>query len=417
MRAACADPTGSRRPTNPRVTNRSGTQLKPSPSALIMCTCRSNGRRSILRTRGLRRSPGDSSTRPGFAPSPRSRRAGAPTSTPRTSPGVPGSRSSGSQRPMRATRKTGARMAPPPSRFFVRRRRGVDPIGAYSSSEGPASFGLALDVEEGEVFGFLGPTGAGKTTTIKLLMGLIHATRGSATILGLDADRDAVPLKHKIGYVPGELPQFGGWRVSEIVAYIAGLRGDVADSEVEAVAKRLDLDLGRKYREYSHGNKQKLALLLAFAPKPGLLILDEPTSGLDPLHQQEFYGLVRDARVRGATIFISSHVLSEVEHICDRVGIVREGHLATVGPLAQLAGIRTHRVVIEFADAVAAQMLRVPGLEQVSVDGQRVTGMYRGDFAPLIAALAGKSVLTLDSREPTLEEIFLSYYQEPAARQ
>jgi len=269
---------------------------------------------------------------------------------------------------------------------------------------GHGIFDLDLAVNEGEVFGYLGPNGAGKTTTIKLLMGMIHATRGAGTVFGLDVDRDAVRLKKRIGYVPGELPQWGGWRGEEIVAYVSGIR-------------RLDLDLSRKYREYSHGNKQKLALLLAFAPRPALLILDEPTSGLDPLHQQEFYGLVRDARAGGATIFISSHVLSEVEHICDRVGIVREGHLATVGPLAQLAGIRTHRVVIEFADAVAAQMLRVPGLEQVSVDGQRVTGMYRGDFAPLIAALAGKSVLTLDSREPTLEEIFLSYYQEPAARQ
>jgi len=282
---------------------------------------------------------------------------------------------------------------------------------------GHGIFDLDLAVNEGEVFGYLGPNGAGKTTTIKLLMGMIHATRGAGTVFGLDVDRDAVRLKKRIGYVPGELPQWGGWRGEEIVAYVSGIRGDVSGDEVERVARRLDLDLSRKYREYSHGNKQKLALLLAFAPRPALLILDEPTSGLDPLHQQEFYGLVRDARGGGATIFISSHVLSEVEHICDRVGIVREGHLATVGPLAQLAGIRTHRVVIEFADAVAAQMLRVPGLEQVSVDGQRVTGMYRGDFAPLIAALAGKSVLTLDSREPTLEEIFLSYYQEPAARQ
>jgi len=277
---------------------------------------------------------------------------------------------------------------------------------------GHGIFDLDLTVEEGEVFGYLGPNGAGKTTTIKLLMGLIHATRGSATIFGLDADRDAVALKHKIGYVPGELPQFGGWRGSEIVAYIAGLRGDLTDSEVEAVAKRLDLDLGRKYREYSHGNKQKLALLLAFAPKPALLILDEPTSGLDPLHQQEFYGLVRDARARGATILISSHVLSEVEHVCDRVGIVREGHLATVGQLDQLAGMRAHRIEIVFAGAPPVERMRaIPGFEQLSIEDHRVTGMFRGDFEPLLAALASSRVTKFESREPSLEEIFLGFYK------
>jgi ABC-2 type transport system ATP-binding protein len=278
---------------------------------------------------------------------------------------------------------------------------------------GHGIFDLDLTVEEGEIFGFLGPNGAGKTTTIKLLMGLIHATRGSATILGLDADREAVALKHKIGYVPGELPQFGGWRGSEIVAYIAGLRGDVTDGEVEAVAKRLDLDLGRKYREYSHGNKQKLALLLAFAPRPALLILDEPTSGLDPLHQQEFYGLVRDARLRGATIFISSHVLSEVEHVCDRVGIVREGNLATVGQLDQLAGMRAHRVEIVFAGIPPIDRIRaLPGFEQVVVEDHRVSGMFRGDFEPLMAVLATSRVAKFESREPSLEEIFLGFYKK-----
>jgi len=276
---------------------------------------------------------------------------------------------------------------------------------------GRGIFDLDLDVAEGEVFGFLGPNGAGKTTTIKLLMGLSHATRGAASIFGLDADRDAVAVKKRVGYVPGELPQFGGWRGSEIVAYIAGLRGDIDDAAVEAIAKRMDLDLGRKYREYSHGNKQKLALLLAFAPRVGLLILDEPTSGLDPLHQQEFYGLVRDARSRGATVFMSSHVLSEVEHVCDRVGIVREGHLATVGTLDQLTGIRAHHVRIEFADAVPADRLRaLKGFDGLTIDGRRVAGLYRGSFDELLGAIAGARVATLESREPTLEEIFLSYY-------
>jgi len=277
---------------------------------------------------------------------------------------------------------------------------------------GRGIFDLELSVPVGEVFGFLGPNGAGKTTTIRLLMGLIHATRGGARIFGLDCDRDAVAVKRKTGYCPGELPQFGGWRGSEIVAYVAGLRGDVKDASITALAERLDLDLGRKYREYSHGNKQKLALILAFMHQPALAILDEPTSGLDPLVQQEFYGIVRDARTRGATIFISSHVLSEVEHVCDRVGIVRQGHLATVSPLEKLVGMRAFHVEIDFADQVPVDRLkRVEGLDQLVVTDHRATGLLRGTFEPLMAAVAGTRVVGFTSREPSLEEIFLNYYR------
>ena len=280
----------------------------------------------------------------------------------------------------------------------------------YGSGRG--IFDLELRVPVGEVFGFLGPNGAGKTTTIRLLMGLIHAMRGSARIFGLDSDRDAVAVKRKVGYCPGELPQFGGWRGSEIVAYVAGLRGDVKDTAITAIATRLDLDLGRKYREYSHGNKQKLALVLAFMHQPALVILDEPTTGLDPLVQQEFYGIVRDARAAGSTIFVSSHVLSEVEHICDRVGIVREGRLATVSKLGDLVGMRAFHVEIEFADGVPTEQLKtVQGLEQLRVEDHRASGILRGSFEPLMAALIGRRVIGLVSREPSLEEIFLTYYE------
>jgi ABC-2 type transport system ATP-binding protein len=277
---------------------------------------------------------------------------------------------------------------------------------------GRGIFDLELHVPVGEVFGFLGPNGAGKTTTIRLLMGLIHATRGSARIFGLDCDRDAVAVKRTVGYCPGELPQFGGWRGSEIVAYVAGLRGDVKDAAITALATRLDLDLGRKYREYSHGNKQKLALVLAFMHQPQLVILDEPTTGLDPLVQQEFYAIVRDARAAGSTIFVSSHVLSEVEHICDRVGIVREGRLATVSKLGDLVGMRAFHVEIEFADGVPAEQLKtVQGLEQLRVEGRRASGILRGSFEPLMTALIGRRVIGLVSREPSLEEVFLTYYE------
>jgi ABC-2 type transport system ATP-binding protein len=280
----------------------------------------------------------------------------------------------------------------------------------YGNGRGIAD--LDLSVAVGQVFGFLGPNGAGKTTTIRLLMGLIHATRGSARIFGLDCDRDAVAVKRKVGYCPGELPQFGGWRGTEVTAYVAGLRGDVSDAAIASLAERLDLDLGRKYREYSHGNKQKLALVLAFMHEPALVILDEPTTGLDPLVQQEFYGIVRDARARGATIFISSHVLSEVEHVSDRVGIVRDGHLATVGALEDLVGMRAFRVEIDFADAVPVDRLRsVAGLDRLQVTDHRATGLLRGTFEPLMAAIAGTRVVGFTSREPSLEEIFLTYYR------
>jgi ABC-2 type transport system ATP-binding protein len=280
----------------------------------------------------------------------------------------------------------------------------------YGNGRGIAD--LDLSVAVGQVFGFLGPNGAGKTTTIRLLMGLIHATRGSARIFGLDCDRDAVAVKRRVGYCPGELPQFGGWRGTEVTAYVAGLRGDVSDAAIASLAERLDLDLGRTYREYSHGNKQKLALVLAFMHEPALVILDEPTTGLDPLVQQEFYGIVRDARARGATIFISSHVLSEVEHVSDRVGIVRDGHLATVGALEDLVGMRAFRVEIDFADAVPVDRLRsVAGLDQLQVTDHRATGLLRGTFEPLMAAIAGTRVVGFTSREPSLEEIFLTYYR------
>jgi ABC-2 type transport system ATP-binding protein len=269
---------------------------------------------------------------------------------------------------------------------------------------------LSLTVHEGEAFGFLGPNGAGKTTTIKLLMGLIHATRGAATVFGLDCDRDAVAVKRLVGYSPGELPQWGGMRGSEIVSYVAGLRGAQPEA-ASPLAERLSLDLGRRYREYSSGNRRKLAILLALMHAPKLLLLDEPTSGLDPLNQQVFNELIREARAAGTTLFLSSHVLSEVEHVCDRVGIVRDGRLVTVSGIAELADLRAHRVEIEFADEPPLERLRsVAGFEDVALHGRRVSGMLRGSFEPLLGVLAGHRVTKLDSREPTLEEIFLSYY-------
>ena len=276
---------------------------------------------------------------------------------------------------------------------------------------GRGIFDLDLVVDHGEIFGFLGPNGAGKTTTIRLLMGLIHPTRGSAEVLGLDCQRDAVAVKRHVGYLPGELPQYGGWKGSEVVGYLAGLRGHVDPAEVRRIAERFELDLGRTYREYSRGNKQKLALVVAFMHRPQLLILDEPTSGLDPLNQQQFHELVRESIARGATVFLSSHVLSEVEQLCDRAGIVRDGRLVAQAPLAELRAAKEREVEIRFASLPPVD--RIKALEGVTVlesTGQRIRCRVRGSIAPLLAALRDADVVDLVTHEPTLEDAFLSFY-------
>jgi ABC-2 type transport system ATP-binding protein len=280
----------------------------------------------------------------------------------------------------------------------------------YGSGRG--LFDLNLEVAEGDVIGYLGPNGAGKTTTIRLLMDLIHPTSGSARIFGLDCHRDAVEVKRHIGYVPGELPQFGGLRGSQIVAYMAGLRGGVDDKVVSEICERFSLDLGQRFREYSRGNKQKLAILLGFMHRPRLLGLDEPTGGLDPLNQQAFYDLCREAKAAGATVFLSSHILSEVEHISDRVGIIRSGRLVRLADMHELHEMRVHQVEIEFAGPVPLEGIRsAEGVEQVEAADHRVRCVVRGSFEPLMKALVNSDVVNLTSHEPSLEEVFLAYYR------
>jgi ABC-2 type transport system ATP-binding protein len=280
---------------------------------------------------------------------------------------------------------------------------------------GRGLFDLDLHVAQQEVFGYLGPNGAGKTTTIRLLMGMIRPTGGSAYVFGLDTVRDAVQVKRKAGYLPGDVPQFGSLRGSEVVAYFGGMRGGADPRVVRGISERFDLDLNRRFREYSTGNKQKLGILLAFMHRPDLLILDEPTGRLDPLNQQEFYALLREARAGGATVFLSSHILSEVEHVCDRVGIIRSGRLVRVAQLEELRHIRVHRVEVEFAsgsDVPETRIRAAPGVEDVVVADHRVTCTVRGSFEPLLDAIRGAEVTNLVSTEPSLEEVFLSYYTE-----
>ena len=284
---------------------------------------------------------------------------------------------------------------------------------------GHGLFELDLQVAAQEVFGYLGPNGAGKTTTIRLVMGMIRPSAGAAYVFGLDCVRDAVAVKRKVGYLPGDVPQFGSLTGNEVVAYLGGMRGGVDGMRVRRIAERFDLDLSRRFREYSSGNKQKLAILLAFMHRPDLLILDEPTSGLDPLNQQEFYALMREARDDGATVFLSSHILSEVERACDRVGIIRNGRLVRVAELDELRHIRVHHVEIEFApgsDVPEREVRASAGVDDLSVSGQRLTCTVHDTFEGLMHAIRDSAVVDLVSTEPSLEEIFLSYFNEPKRR-
>lgn len=271
--------------------------------------------------------------------------------------------------------------------------------------------GLSLEVSAGEVMGFLGPNGAGKTTTIRLLLDFLRPTRGHATVLGLDPRRDRAALHRQIGYLPGELAFPGRDKAEDLLRFFAESRGGVAWSQVTELAQRLDLDLSRSVRTMSKGNKQKVGLVQAFMHQPALLILDEPTSGLDPLMQQEFLAMVRDASVAGQTIFMSSHVLAEVQQAADRVAIVRDGQLAAVERVESLGKRAVRAVEIHFDDPVdPAEFSVLPGVSDVVVSGPVLKCTVDGRIDPLIKAAARHQVVDMLSAEPDLEETFLSFY-------
>ena len=280
--------------------------------------------------------------------------------------------------------------------------------------EGHGLFDLDLEVPRGEIFGFIGPNGAGKTTTMRLLMDLIRPDRGTATLLGLDARRDSLAVKRRVGYLPGELPRFPGVSAAHVVGLLAGLRGGVPPERIVALADRLEVDLRRRFEDLSHGNKQKVGLIQAFMHSPELLILDEPTLGLDPLMQREFRSLVQDAARDGATVLLSSHVLAEVELVCQRIGLIREGRLLRVGSLEELRTVRVHRVeAVVRRPMDAAALARLPGVSDGRVEGDLVSCAVHGPIGPLLGWLSTGDVVELDSRELSLEEVFLSEF-EPA---
>lgn len=288
---------------------------------------------------------------------------------------------------------------------------------ALSRNYGPvrALDSLSLRVEPGEVFGYLGPNGAGKTTTIRVLLDLIRANAGRASVLGFDCQRQSLEVRRRTGYLPGDLYLYEGLTGAEFLDFFASLRpGKVDPAYLRRLLSHLDLDPSRKVRAYSKGNRQKLGLVQALMHQPEVLMLDEPTSGLDPLVQQEVWVLLEAAAAAGHTVFFSSHVLSEVERICHRVGIIRAGRLVAVEEVATLKGRALHIIEVSFAEAVPEQAFAVPGLDVLQHDDNRVRLQVRDHLDDAIKLIARYPVVDLRTEQASLEEIFLTYYAEEA---
>jgi ABC-2 type transport system ATP-binding protein len=268
---------------------------------------------------------------------------------------------------------------------------------------------LDLVVQEGEVFGYLGPNGAGKTTTIRLLLGLHRPTAGRSDLFGIDAWSDAVRAHERVAYVAGEPFLWPALTAAETFELLAKVRGATDIRYRDLLVERFQLDTSKKVRALSKGNRQKVQLVAAFATRAELLILDEPTSGLDPLMEMAFRETVHEAKERGQTVFLSSHILSEVEAVCDRVGILRDGRLVEQGTLEELRHLSAQTVEVTFADS-APDLGSLPGVHVLSAGPHAVRAEVTGAIGPLIAALADHQVVSLTSREPSLEEIFLHHY-------
>jgi ABC-2 type transport system ATP-binding protein len=268
---------------------------------------------------------------------------------------------------------------------------------------------LCLQIAPGEVVGYLGPNGAGKTTTIRLLLGLARPTAGRAEIFGFDCQRQTVEAHRRLAYVPGEASLWPSLTGAETLHLLGRVQGRVDTAYRDELIGRFDLDPSKKVRAYSKGNKQKILLIAALMARPDLLVLDEPTSGLDPLMEQAFRHSVHEARKAGQTVFLSSHILSEVEALCDRVGILREGRLVEMGTLEEMRHLSTLTVEATFG-GVPPDLAGVAGVKRAVVDGHRVHLEVQGPIEPVIDALAGTGVRELLSREPSLEELFLAHY-------
>jgi ABC-2 type transport system ATP-binding protein len=280
----------------------------------------------------------------------------------------------------------------------------------YGKTRGIAD--VNITVKQGDFTGFVGPNGSGKSTTIRTLLGLISPSSGSAKVLGRDVRTDSTDILSRIGYLPSENAFYSGARVRDILEYSARLRKKDCSREAAALCTRLQLDPSRRISELSLGNRKKVGIVCALQHSPELYILDEPTSGLDPLMQQEFYALLRERNEQGASVFLSSHVLSEVSRYCSRAVIIREGRVVASDTVEALGGSDVKRVTLKGADSLP----QLEGIGAIARDGQSVSFLYRGDIRLLIQALAGVSFEDVTVVDPPLDEVFMHYYAEEGAR-
>lgn len=279
--------------------------------------------------------------------------------------------------------------------------------------DAPGIIDLDLEIRQGEIFGFIGPNGAGKSTTIRTLLNFLFPTRGSATVFGLDVVKDSEEIRRRVGYLPGDLAMYETMTAREFLTYFANLRRTDTRRMMEDLADRFDLLLDRKIKDYSTGNRQKVGVVNAFMHEPELLILDEPTAGLDPLMQQEFQDLVNEVRAEGRTIFLSSHILPEVDRIADRVGIVRESRLIEVDTIEAFKASAHRTVTIQFAEPIdASGFAALPNVASVEArnDGSVVALTVRGSIDAAIKKAAEYDVVSISTGSGELEEVFLSYY-------
>jgi ABC-2 type transport system ATP-binding protein len=275
--------------------------------------------------------------------------------------------------------------------------------------------GVDLDIKEGEIFGFIGPNGAGKSTTIRTLLGLLTPTSGSATIFGKDVVRDGPAIREEIGYLPSEVFYYDRMRVIDLLRYSASFYRAKPAKEIETrmheLAKLLDLDLNKKIDDLSYGNKKKVGIVQGLQHSPKLIILDEPTGGLDPLMQQTFFELLRQENARGATILFSSHILSEVQKLCNRVAIIKEGNIVKVESMESLRRNNYAKVRLEIAAPINKSWLKLPGVSNLEIASGHVSFLYKGDINTITKLVAGMKLNSVWIEEPELEEIFMHYYR------